>query len=113
MIMGVLSTQQLRVSPLPGELRGGGLTARATQGFVVSASPQDPDLRKPVGTGVGRENGAQESGQSQGPAPGRRLHQLPVAKDAEGCCWAGTRSPTCGRLGPSPRVPRVWLLRGE
>ena len=52
---------------------------------------------------------ADESGQSQGPAPGRRRLPPQVVKDTEGCCWAGTRSPTCQRLC----VPRVWLLSGE
>ena len=92
------------LSPFPGALRAG---SYRSGGSGVRLQCFSPGLRSAEACGDqgGAGEQAQESGQSQGPAPGRRRVPPRVVKDAEGCCWAGTRAPTRLRLC----VPRVWL----
>lgn len=93
---------------LPPRLR---FTTRAAQGCVVCVLPRN-QLLKPLGNRVGQGIGAQESGQSQGPARAEAAPAL-IVKDSEVCCWAGPSFfPPAGGKGPPPQVPRQWLLTG-
>lgn len=104
------------LSPFPGENGRRILTAEAAfpqRGSSVRATgclPRNPARRR---GGAGR-GGAWSPGvwPITGPGSGAEAAPAQVAKDAGGCCWAGTKFPaTCGGRGaggsPPPQEPRA------